>query len=195
MDEPPHIVRNRDCEPRVDARVRRTRNQLIGAMFALVREHGYLGFTVAEMLKRAGVARSTFYTHYRGKDDLLLQSFEGMLRMLDCDPNGAAPRPFPVRELFAHVAEALSFHQALGRAHRLERLYARGIEVVTSIVAERQPADTPEEAALQARMFAGALFSLLAWWVNAGRQEEPAEMERRLLEAFPGLVGRPATPV
>ncbi len=182
MNKLPPIVRNQPRQSQEDARVHRTRRQLIEAMFALVREEGYLGFAVADLLERAGVARSTFYKHYRSKDDLLFQSFAGMLRMLD-QPADHSDRPFAIRELFVHVGEALPFHQALKRANRLERLYARGVETVTSLIASRAEVGDGD-AQLRARMFAGALFALLAWWVEAGRNRDPAEMEEMLLSSY-----------
>jgi AcrR family transcriptional regulator len=66
-----------------DRRVRKTQVALIGAFVELVLEKRYDAITIQDLLDRADVGRSTFYAHYRGKDDLLAKSFIGMLAMLD----------------------------------------------------------------------------------------------------------------
>jgi AcrR family transcriptional regulator len=50
------------------------------ALIALVREKDYDEIAIQELLDRANVGRSTFYTHYRDKDDLLVSGIHDMLR-------------------------------------------------------------------------------------------------------------------
>lgn len=57
-----------------DRRVRRTRGALTGAFARLVHGRRYGEIRVQDILEQADVGRSTFYDHYRGKDDLLLDS-------------------------------------------------------------------------------------------------------------------------
>jgi AcrR family transcriptional regulator len=56
--------------------VRRTRDALGDALVALITERPFDAITVQDVLDRAGVSRSTFYTHYRDKNDLLLSDVE-----------------------------------------------------------------------------------------------------------------------
>ncbi|NBD35141.1 MAG: TetR family transcriptional regulator [Chloroflexi bacterium] len=58
---------------KVDRRVRRTRRRLGEALVALIAERGYDTLTVEEIAERADVGRTTFYSHYQDKDDLLLE--------------------------------------------------------------------------------------------------------------------------
>ena len=53
-----------------DARVKRTRDQLGSALIQLIVEKPINDVTVQDVLDRSGVGRSTFYLHYRDKDDL-----------------------------------------------------------------------------------------------------------------------------
>lgn len=178
--------------PAADRRVLRTRRALTHALIHLVTEKRYKAITVQDLLDRADVGRSTFYAHYRGKDDLLLRSFEAMLDMLDrqVGPVGAPteegsgrPRVAPVRELFHHVGSAQGFHRSLARAHMLDRLYQVGTDRLT-VTIERRLAALPElpgredaPPALTARAFAGMLFALLRWWVDEEAPETPERME------------------
>ena len=64
-----------------DRRIERTRNRLGNALIALIQEKPIDKVTVREVLDRARVGRSTFYVHYRDKDDLLLSELEQGLEM------------------------------------------------------------------------------------------------------------------
>ena len=67
---------------KMDARVRRTRDALGNALVTLILEKPFDDITIQEVLDRAGVGRSTFYSHFSDKDDLLFSDadefFEGM---------------------------------------------------------------------------------------------------------------------
>ncbi|MCK4727276.1 MAG: TetR/AcrR family transcriptional regulator, partial [Anaerolineales bacterium] len=59
-----------------DRRVQRTRQLLRDALVSLILEKGYQKITIQDIIDRANVGRSTFYSHYRDKDDLLLSGFD-----------------------------------------------------------------------------------------------------------------------
>jgi AcrR family transcriptional regulator len=63
-----------------DRRVQKTRTLLHEALVSLIREKPYDEIVVKEILDRANVGRSTFYTHYRNKDELLASGIYDMLR-------------------------------------------------------------------------------------------------------------------
>jgi AcrR family transcriptional regulator len=170
---------------KADRRVRRTRHALVQALIALVVEKGYKAITVQDLLDRANVGRSTFYSHYRNKDDLLLKSFEAMIGLLfrQMDRAGPTRRVAPVRELFQHVAEVRSFHQALERDQVTARQSDARIRILGRSIERRLAAWAPAEdgaavpPALLAQALAGALFALLNWWVAAERPCSPETMD------------------
>lgn len=65
-----------------DPRSRRTRADLLQAFFALALSRRYHEIRVADVLAMSGVAKSTFYEHFSGKDALLAASMEGPLGIL-----------------------------------------------------------------------------------------------------------------
>lgn len=69
-------------EKREDRRVHRTRRLLREALTALILERGYDAVTVEEIAQRADVGRTTFYLHYRDKEDLLLESIDATINDL-----------------------------------------------------------------------------------------------------------------
>jgi AcrR family transcriptional regulator len=62
----------------IDRRVQRTRHALQDALVSLIEERGYEAVTVQAILDRANVGRSTFYAHFRDKEELLLSGFENL---------------------------------------------------------------------------------------------------------------------
>ncbi|MEQ1894843.1 MAG: helix-turn-helix domain-containing protein, partial [Planctomycetota bacterium] len=56
----------------LDARARRSRERLGDALVALIQEKPFDAITVQDVLDRAGVSRSTFYAHFRDKEDLFV---------------------------------------------------------------------------------------------------------------------------
>ena len=65
-----------------DERARRTRERLGSAFVALIHEKPIEDVTVQDVLDRASVGRSTFYLHFRDKNDLLLSQLEKFLETM-----------------------------------------------------------------------------------------------------------------
>jgi AcrR family transcriptional regulator len=172
---------------KVDARVRKTRDALGDALVALMQERPFDSITVQDVLDRANVGRSTFYSHYSDKDDLLMSDaeefFEAMSMALSVHGD-TTDRVFPVKEFFNHLVDAQQFVVALrtsGKLHanlELARgLFARGIErrfnelpKGVSIPAHQRP--------VLAFAHAGALLSLMQWWIDHGMKEPAEEMDK-----------------
>src|SRR5687768_18535965 len=90
---------------KTDARVRRTRDALGDALVALMQEKPFDTITVQDVLDRAKVGRSTFYSHYSDKDDLLMsdaEEFFESVSMLLSLRGDESDRVFPVQEFFSH---------------------------------------------------------------------------------------------
>src|SRR5262245_11573824 len=92
-----------------DRRIRRTQGRLRDALVALLHEKRIDKITVQEVLDQAAVGRSTFYLHYRDKNDLFLCMLEEGLEMWSTTlgrQQEKSLRVAPVEEFFAHVASA-----------------------------------------------------------------------------------------
>ena len=63
----------------VDRRQRKTQAALLDAFSGLVLGRRYDEIKVGDIVEQADVGRSTFYEHYRGKDDLLVDSMGHLL--------------------------------------------------------------------------------------------------------------------
>lgn len=62
----------------VDRRVQKTKKILSESLIALILEKGFEKVTIQEIIDRANVGRSTFYTHYENKEQLLLAGPENL---------------------------------------------------------------------------------------------------------------------
>src|SRR5215831_18967242 len=69
-----------------DRRIHKTKSLLHEALGSLIREKPYDAIVVQEILDRANVGRSTFYMHFRDKDDLLASSIHDMLGSIHATP-------------------------------------------------------------------------------------------------------------
>ena len=171
---------------KTDARVKRTRDALGDALIALMQEKPFETITVQDVLDRAQVSRSTFYTHYSDKDDLLMSDAEEFFEALSTALSAhgdKSDRVFPVKEFFAHLADAQVFFKALvksGKYHENMELarghFARGIERRLAELPRAKAIPAEERPAL-AFAHAGALLSLLSWWLDRGMREQPAAMD------------------
>jgi len=171
---------------KTDARVRRTRNALGDALIALMQEKPFDTITVQEVLDRAHVSRSTFYTHYSDKDDLLMSDAEEFFESLSMALSAhgdKSDRVFPVQEFFAHLADVQPFFKALVKSGRYQENmdlarghFARGIERRLAEL-PRGKSIPPTDRPAIAFAHAGALLSLLTWWLDRGMRESPAEMD------------------
>ncbi len=169
-----------------DARVRRTRLQLGTALLNLIIEKPISEVTVQDILERSGVGRSTFYLHYRDKDDLLVSQLEMFLESMSnalSDRKDKSHRVAPVAELFAHIGNQNKLYRVLSDSGHLkdffelaEGYFARGIErrLVESGRLAKIP---PRELAARASALSGSLLSLLRWWLDRGEKESPQEMD------------------
>ena len=169
-----------------DKRVRRTHERLGSALIELIQEKPIDDVTVQEVLDRASVGRSTFYLHFRDKNDLLLSQLEKFLEMMSTALSirkEESRRVVPVAELFAHIGKEKKIYRALADSGRLndffdlaQGYFSRGIEQRLR-ESKRLPKFPHRELAARAFALAGSLLSLLRWWLNRGAKEPPSEMD------------------
>jgi AcrR family transcriptional regulator len=175
---------NRQRKP--DRRIAQTRNRLGDALIALILEKPVDQVTVQEVLDRAGVGRSTFYLHFRDKDDLLLSELEQALEVWTTSlsrKQEKSQRVAPVAEVFTHIAHAKKLYRALVDSGRIDSFFdlaqeyfARGIEErLKTCMHGRNLAETHLRA--RSHALAGSLLSLLKWWLEHGTKESAQAMD------------------
>jgi AcrR family transcriptional regulator len=171
-----------------DRRVRRTRELLRNAFLSLLAEKGYDRMTVQDILDRADVGRSTFYAHYRDKEDLLLAGFEDIRTALATERNASDGQPGadvellqPVLAVFRHVERHRQFWGPLSRKGGADVIGRLLRESVDDLVRQHlhvyfgDSAIDPTEREAAVQFVAGACMGLLIWWLD--HEDVPSSAE------------------
>ncbi|CCF62528.1 TetR/AcrR family transcriptional regulator [Nocardia cyriacigeorgica] len=166
-----------------DRRVRRTRDQLHRALIELMIERGYERVTVTDVIDRADVGRSTFYAHYRDKDDLLVVSCTEFLRREIEQVRGTGGSPLaPLRIMFHLAADYPDVYQPLigpKSSATVLRGYQRSISSVLTEQLEGQLDMNGSEFADTVAFLSWGLIGLLGSVIDPKAPTPPATAWRR----------------
>jgi AcrR family transcriptional regulator len=162
---------------KTDRRVRRTRELLRGALVSLILEKGYEGITVQDILDRADIGRSTFYAHYRDKDDLLHSGVEEFRPAFAAETDSAdgpegKKTAFlePVLAVFEHADGHRQIYRAMVGKKGAEVFVRFLHENLTELMRDHLRAQLPEQTrdeeqlAIAVQFIVSALIGILDWW-------------------------------
>ncbi|TXT36406.1 MAG: Transcriptional regulator [Comamonadaceae bacterium] len=181
-------------KPALDRRSQRTRDALRDALVDLIAERGWDDITVQDVCNQANIGRSTFYSHYTGKDALLVGGFEDLQAelqrqaraksALDGTQTGAAPRLGFVLGLIEHAHEQRKIFRGLIGRRSGYVVQQRFRDMVMRLVVNELPADAPDglprEAA--ARCLSAAFVELLSWWVEQANPMSSTALEAQFIQ-------------
>jgi AcrR family transcriptional regulator len=173
-----------------DRRTGRTRTLLEKAHLDVILKKGYEAMTVQDICDAADVGRSTFYAHYRGKDELRRSSFEHLRKLLtDRQASGggsartsAAGRLDFSLALFEHARDYLHVYRALlgtrGGAIGLgtiRRILCDLVDTELERTTASGPTDIPRD--LMVQYIVGGCMAMLTWWLDRGAKLPPERMD------------------
>lgn len=187
-------------EKTLDRRVQRTRLLLHRALMSLSLEKKYESIIVQEVLDRADVGRSTFYTHFQDKDELLVSGFQYLRSLLKSAQAASAAPPGKSYEriigfslaMFEHAFEyrgvirALlgSNAEAVVRRHIHSALVAVISQEVKMELQRPKRGTYPVSPELLTHFLVSTYISVLTWWLNAKNPVPPKDIDvayRRLV--------------
>ena len=179
-----------------DRRSQRTYHLVNAALMELLLEKRYDTIIVQDILDRANIGRSTFYTHYFDKEDVLESIAEQMLEAFSHQVQQAeAGRGIvPSLALFRHVQQQHRLFQVLLRGRGEEVLWKAGQamlsrkieQALTAICVGKRAPSIP--LAVVAQYLAGAFLNLLKWWLEAEMPYTPEQMDEMFQQlALPGV--------
>jgi len=176
-----------------DRRIQRTRQLLLDALIQLIQEKEYEAITIQNIIDRANVGRSTFYSHFQDKEDLLLSGFENLRDVLDGFQNQASPEAtgwdFGLA-LFQHVDEQRpAFKAVLGKqagAVALKHIQ----KALTAVLKEHFKTMYPKKKQavpldVFVQYFVSTLLGLLTWWLDGDVSDSAVQVNeyfRKLTE-------------
>jgi AcrR family transcriptional regulator len=167
-------------EKREDRRIGRTRRLMLGALMALIEEKGYESVTVQDILDRADVGRSTFYSHYQDKDELLLSGFDNLRTLFEqqqqslqaAKHGGKDPEFNFILELFRHTGQHHKLYKAIVGKQSGEMIlkyvhrYLYDMLIVPHAALMRNRRALPVPVEITTHWLVGSLLSLVTWWLD-----------------------------
>lgn len=165
----------------------RTKKLLRDSLVQIILEKHYDSITVQDILDRADVGRSTFYTHFRDKEDLFRGDWEKFLNFLIQRinfENITESRFVPIKELFQHLIDFHPFYRAIVKSGKSDQLYksgqnhlAKGIENKLTLLLGNESLPTPVPIPILSNYLANEIFSLLRWWLDQDMPYPPDRMD------------------
>lgn len=163
-----------------DRRIQKTQNLLHEALNSLLRERSYDSIVVKEILDRANVGRSTFYTHFRDKDDLLVSGIHNMLCSVQPSPLPSSAKPYEKIIWFSlPIFEHIEQHRRTGVAQMGIKgraiLHGHLQKVLTELIADklekvvegRIEKTGQISTDLLGQCVASIFVNVLNWWVES----------------------------
>ncbi|WP_329579032.1 TetR/AcrR family transcriptional regulator [Streptomyces sp. NBC_01361] len=185
------------------------RIRLADAAFALFDERGYEQTTVDEIAERAGVGRTTFFRHYRSKEDVIFPDHDRLLALIkdrlatSSHSTGLIAVSDAVRLVLLHYIDegdlarrryTLTSKVAVLRDREIASV-ARYQRLFREFIAEWM-GDPTESASLRAELMAAAVVAahnhVLRRWLRGETSDPVAEMDdamREVLALFPAPSG------
>lgn len=173
-----------------DRRIQKTQKLLHDALMSLVREKPYDDIVVKEILDRANVGRSTFYTHFNDKDELLASSMQDLLRTVQtAELPASGTRQERIIRFSLPVFEHIHRHREAGAAGMGARgravLHERLQKVLAGLIADdvRKALQSRRKAARQippellAQYVASTFVLVLNWWVESKSAMRPKDVD------------------
>lgn len=164
-----------------DRRSQRTRHLVGEAFVQLLKEKGYSAITVSDIIERANIGRSTFYSHYRDKDDLFVAQLDRVIDVLSHHMTNQREIPFfPSLGLFRHVGEEYELYKAIVWTPGID-LFIKHLQTSLSHRIEQgfQESERKLEVPipLVANFIAGSFLTLLKWWLENKMVYSPEHMD------------------
>lgn len=183
------------AETRIDRRVNRTRRLLRQSLMALVVEKGYDSVTIEDITERAELGRTTFYLHYRDKEELLLESIDTIADELtekiyheieQQEPDIQSPNRFrPIVFVFQHACDNRMLYQIILRgegstvaASRIRKIIFNAALMFFNVQLDPAIKSTLSDTQMElfAAYFSSSLLGFLTWWLEAESAYNPEEM-------------------
>lgn len=166
-----------------DRRSQRTRQLISDAFAELLLEKGYKAMSIRDVIERANVGRSTFYSHFKDKEELFVSQLDRLLEALSRHlPREHAERNpfFPSLGLFQHFQEQQKLIRALSwtsgvdlLTRHLQKSMSEKIE--ERLMSEGQTYEVPTP--VMANFLAGSFLTLVRWWLDNKMSYSPEEMD------------------
>jgi AcrR family transcriptional regulator len=169
-----------------DRRVTRTRKLLRQALLELVGEKPYEEIRIRDLTDRADIGYATFFRHYDGVDDLMLETCTGIIEELESLAAQAGDVHFKQEGtlIFQNVAANPSMYRGILGSHAFRRRLRVHLQGMIQKHLNRNAAgigSTPIPLDVAAVHMASSLLGLIEWWLE-GRMKAPIDLMAAIYE-------------
>lgn len=175
----------------MDRRTQKTRAAIYEAFSSLLTEKSYSRITIQEIIDRANIGRSTFYSHFEAKDDLLFSMCKDIFdhifsnksiteRTHDFSGNTLSPRTM-ITHILYHIKENdRTIKGVLGsESGDIFMRYFKGYlnDQMKKFILNSLPAEVtgiPQDFLLN--HITGSFIEMVDWWVKGNMKIKPEEL-------------------
>ena len=179
----------------MDRRVRRTRHALQDALIQLILENGYDSVTIEEITDRADLGRTTFYLHFKDKEELLMHAIDTicedfiekhstLLEAIDIHEDALKKLRYNLDDrilyqIFVHARENADLYKVMLRGEGGPRATRRFANIIQDETVKRLNQIKGLEIKVPVEIFAvnfsGMLMELVTWWLE---EDQPYAIEK-----------------
>jgi len=147
-----------------------TKECIEGALIQLLEHKEMEKISISEIVKRAGVSRTAFYSHYQTKEDVLKSAWGDVIdQIIQLAPGNPRDEGYWL-PLFTETKRYV---------HPFALLLKAGLgDQILSEITQRLLSETADDKLSKYTeiLWLGALYNVLVTWVRSGAQESPEEM-------------------
>jgi len=170
----------------VDPRVRRTRRLLREALVSLLLEKDFASISIKEITERADVAYITFFRHYEGLDQLLLEVLdEGLGELLTrietlAKQSDTSNLETEGRLIFEYIGQKADLFRILFKSQSVTRVRKKVLRNIAVIFQKSCAPLTRSNNSVTVNILsnhiATSLLALIEWWLDNKMTPAPVEM-------------------
>lgn len=158
------------------------KSYIVDALLILMSEKDFYSITIDELVKKAGVNRSTYYRHFTGKEDVIFYFLDSV--MSEYLEKVRLEKPDLRTYLLNMFAHYLNYRE------QMLVIYQAGLSIVLLRVLEKyfySRIDTNRPLAEQYNVsfYIGGIFNHFQMWFSRGMQESPEQLTEFALLSLP----------
>jgi AcrR family transcriptional regulator len=170
------------------------RRRMMDAIAELTAEQGYEATKIADIVRRAAVARKTLYDNFDGKEDLFLSAVDTALKEMRVIVEEACERTSGTEEQISaglealldyiaeHPAEAtMCMIEAISATPSSARLYEAGVRVFVDLLRKCAPAGNDLPETIEESLVGGVAW-ILQQQVRRGEAESVGDLHAELTQ-------------
>ena len=166
-----------------------TQELLRTVLIQLISEKPYDKISIKDITERAGIDRTTFYLHFKDKDELFANTQQAIINdLFEAGVNSGKPYP-RATIVFEHMRQHARTYRSLLQIHggsffsvQLQGYLQEAIDPLLSEFFSDETGISREEKALLVNYMVGAFRGIAQWWLDDDTPFSAEEMGKKYVE-------------